>query len=70
LVPDVLPHIGRALPCEFFEIDALDLAPLLLGNLRRRDDVVLRITEVETCRLFFLAATEIGPIDSIWIQRS
>jgi hypothetical protein len=58
------------LPCEFFEIDALDLAPLLLGNLRRRDDVVLRITEVETCRLFFLAATEIGPIDSIWIQRS
>jgi DNA-3-methyladenine glycosylase len=58
LVPDALPHIGRALPREFFEIDALDLANRLLGKLLRRDEVVLRITKVETCLLFFLAATE------------
>ncbi|GJM87014.1 hypothetical protein PR202_ga02925 [Eleusine coracana subsp. coracana] len=49
-VSDALPHIGRALPREFFEIDALDLAPLLLGKLLRRDEVVLRITEVEAYR--------------------
>jgi DNA-3-methyladenine glycosylase len=58
LVPDALPHIGRALPREFFEVDALDLAPRLLGKLLRRDEVVLRITEVE---LVFLAATVIRP---------
>jgi hypothetical protein len=34
------------LPREFFEVDALDLAPRLLGKLLRRDQVVLRITEV------------------------
>ncbi|XP_031737514.1 DNA-3-methyladenine glycosylase isoform X2 [Cucumis sativus] len=33
------------LPKEFFLVDALDLAPRLLGKLIRRDDVVLRITE-------------------------
>ncbi|GJN22438.1 hypothetical protein PR202_gb09998 [Eleusine coracana subsp. coracana] len=49
-VSDALPHIGRALPREFFEIDALDLAPRLLGKLLRRDEVVLRITEVEAYR--------------------
>uniref|UniRef100_A0A0A9HAS3 DNA-3-methyladenine glycosylase II n=1 Tax=Arundo donax TaxID=35708 RepID=A0A0A9HAS3_ARUDO len=49
-VTDALPHIGRALPREFFEVDALDLAPLLLGKLLRRDEVVLRITEVEAYR--------------------
>lgn len=31
---------------EFYLIDALDLAPRLLGKHLRRDDVVLRITEV------------------------
>ncbi|XP_022766838.1 DNA-3-methyladenine glycosylase [Durio zibethinus] len=35
---------------EFFQIDALDLAPRLLGKFLRRDDVVLRITEVEAYR--------------------
>ncbi|XP_066319668.1 DNA-3-methyladenine glycosylase-like isoform X2 [Miscanthus floridulus] len=45
----VLP-VGRALPREFFEVDALDLAPRLLGKLLRCDEVVLRITEVEAYR--------------------
>uniref|UniRef100_A0A453PNZ5 DNA-3-methyladenine glycosylase II n=1 Tax=Aegilops tauschii subsp. strangulata TaxID=200361 RepID=A0A453PNZ5_AEGTS len=46
--PAVSPHspVGAALPREFFEVDALDLAPRLLGKLLRRDQVVLRITEV------------------------
>uniref|UniRef100_A0A453PNP7 Uncharacterized protein n=1 Tax=Aegilops tauschii subsp. strangulata TaxID=200361 RepID=A0A453PNP7_AEGTS len=45
--PAVSPHspVGAALPREFFEVDALDLAPRLLGKLLRRDQVVLRITE-------------------------
>lgn len=34
----------------FYQIDALDLAPLLLGKYLRRDDVVLQITEVEAYR--------------------
>lgn len=34
------------LPRDFFQIDALDLAPRLLGKYLRRDDVVLQITEV------------------------
>lgn len=34
------------LPLHFFQIDALDLAPRLLGKFLRRDDVVLQITEV------------------------
>lgn len=38
------------LPKEFFLVDALNLAPRLLGKLLRRDDVVLRITEVEAYR--------------------
>ena len=42
----VPPPVGRALPRDFFEVDALDLAPRLLGKLLRRDEVVLRITEV------------------------
>uniref|UniRef100_A0A0D9YZ31 DNA-3-methyladenine glycosylase II n=1 Tax=Oryza glumipatula TaxID=40148 RepID=A0A0D9YZ31_9ORYZ len=41
---------GPALPRDFFEVDALDLAPRLLGKLLRRDEVVLRITEVEAYR--------------------
>ncbi|XP_066319624.1 uncharacterized protein [Miscanthus floridulus] len=45
----VLP-VGRALPREFFEVDALDLAPRLLGKLLRCDDVLLRINEVEAYR--------------------
>lgn len=48
-VPAQLP-IGRPLPREFFEVDALDLAPRLLGKLLRRDEVVVRITEVEAYR--------------------
>uniref|UniRef100_M8BJE5 DNA-3-methyladenine glycosylase II n=2 Tax=Aegilops tauschii TaxID=37682 RepID=M8BJE5_AEGTA len=50
--PAVSPHspVGAALPREFFEVDALDLAPRLLGKLLRRDQVVLRITEVEAYR--------------------
>ncbi|XP_020982212.1 DNA-3-methyladenine glycosylase isoform X2 [Arachis duranensis] len=38
------------LPSSFFQIDALDLAPRLLGKFLRRDDVVLQITEVEAYR--------------------
>ncbi|XP_024949058.1 DNA-3-methyladenine glycosylase isoform X2 [Citrus sinensis] len=38
------------LPHHFFQIDALDLAPRLLGKFLRRDDVVLQITEVEAYR--------------------
>lgn len=34
------------LPREFFQIDALDLAPRLLGKFLKRDNVVLQITEV------------------------
>ncbi|KAL2320873.1 hypothetical protein Fmac_029842 [Flemingia macrophylla] len=48
------PHISSAkmktLPQRFFQIDALDLAPRLLGKFLRRDDVVLQITEVEAYR--------------------
>ncbi|KAH9737611.1 3-methyladenine DNA glycosidase [Citrus sinensis] len=38
------------LPHHFFQIDALDLAPRLLGKFLRRDDVLLQITEVEAYR--------------------
>ncbi|KAM0912267.1 hypothetical protein ACQ4PT_012952 [Festuca glaucescens] len=48
-VPSQSPG-GIPLPREFFEVDALDLAPRLLGKLLRRDQVVLRITEVEAYR--------------------
>lgn len=48
-VPAQIP-VARPLPREFFEVDALDLAPRLLGKLLRRDQVVLRITEVEAYR--------------------
>lgn len=48
------PHISfentKPLPREFFQIDALDLAPRLLGEFLRRDHVVLQITEVEAYR--------------------
>lgn len=43
---DAVAPVGRALPRGFFEVDALDLAPRLLGKFLRRDEVVLRITEV------------------------
>ncbi|XP_015581593.1 DNA-3-methyladenine glycosylase isoform X2 [Ricinus communis] len=36
---------SRILPSQFFQIDALDLAPRLLGKFLRRDDVILQITE-------------------------
>ncbi|GFP91660.1 DNA-3-methyladenine glycosylase [Phtheirospermum japonicum] len=35
---------------DFYQIDALDLAPRLLGKHIRKDDVILRITEVEAYR--------------------
>ncbi|CAI9100994.1 OLC1v1038208C1 [Oldenlandia corymbosa var. corymbosa] len=38
------------LASDFYQIDALELAPLLLGKYLRRDDVVLQITEVEAYR--------------------
>ncbi|EEF32021.1 DNA-3-methyladenine glycosylase isoform X1 [Ricinus communis] len=41
---------SRILPSQFFQIDALDLAPRLLGKFLRRDDVILQITEVEAYR--------------------
>lgn len=44
--PDTSPVEMKILPRDFFQIDALDLAPRLLGKFLRRDDVVLRITEV------------------------
>ncbi|CAM8976908.1 unnamed protein product [Rhodiola kirilowii] len=34
----------------FFQVDALELAPRLLGKFLKRDDVVLQITEVEAYR--------------------
>ncbi|KAJ7971428.1 putative DNA-3-methyladenine glycosylase [Quillaja saponaria] len=40
----------QILPAAFFQIDALDLAPRLLGKFLRRDNVVLQITEVEAYR--------------------
>ncbi|PKU80202.1 DNA-3-methyladenine glycosylase [Dendrobium catenatum] len=47
-----LDLLGAAalLPWGFYQIDALDLAPRLLGKLLRRDEVVLQITEVEAYR--------------------
>ncbi|KAJ8646912.1 hypothetical protein MRB53_008660 [Persea americana] len=38
------------LTADFFQIDALDLAPRLLGKFLRRDEVVVQITEVEAYR--------------------
>ncbi|BFG38288.1 hypothetical protein CerSpe_245630 [Prunus speciosa] len=49
-IPDNPPEKMTILPFIFFQIDALDLAPRLLGKLLRRDDVVLQITEVEAYR--------------------
>eukprot|EP01018_Ginkgo_biloba_P005432 Gb_11103 [translate_table: standard] len=40
----------RILGPDFFQCDALELAPRLLGKLLRRDDVILQITEVEAYR--------------------
>ncbi|GMH08214.1 hypothetical protein Nepgr_010054 [Nepenthes gracilis] len=40
----------RILNRDFYQIDALDLAPILLGKFLRRDDVILQITEVEAYR--------------------
>ncbi|ONH95599.1 hypothetical protein PRUPE_7G080200 [Prunus persica] len=49
-IPDNPPEEMTILPFTFFQIDALDLAPRLLGKFLRRDDVVLQITEVEAYR--------------------
>ncbi|XP_029126804.1 DNA-3-methyladenine glycosylase [Cajanus cajan] len=48
--PDIPSPKMKTLPQHFFQIDALDLAPRLLGKFLRRDDVVLQITEVEAYR--------------------
>ncbi|KAL5995423.1 hypothetical protein ACLOJK_025483 [Asimina triloba] len=42
--------VGKILIADFFKVDALDLAPRLLGKFLRREDVVLQITEVEAYR--------------------
>ncbi|GLT88327.1 hypothetical protein SLE2022_063580 [Rubroshorea leprosula] len=49
-ISDPALHKMAVMPLEFFQIDALDLAPRLLGKFLRRDDVVLQITEVEAYR--------------------
>ncbi|KAL3687133.1 hypothetical protein R1sor_013442 [Riccia sorocarpa] len=43
-------EISARLDASFFQCDALELAPKLLGKLLRRDDVIIRITEVEAYR--------------------
>ncbi|KAJ9543792.1 hypothetical protein OSB04_023499 [Centaurea solstitialis] len=48
--PTLLLEKTPILGPEFYQIDALDLAPRLLGKYLRRDDVVLQITEVEAYR--------------------
>jgi len=48
--PVTTPVEMKILPRDFFQIDALELAPRLLGKFLRRDDVVLRITEVRYSR--------------------
>lgn len=48
--PKFLLEKASILGPEFYQIDALDLAPRLLGKYLRRDDVVLQITEVEAYR--------------------
>lgn len=40
----------KLLPADFYDCDALDLAPRLLGKLLRHDDVILQITETEAYR--------------------
>ncbi|KAF3796868.1 DNA-3-methyladenine glycosylase [Nymphaea thermarum] len=49
-IPAAMTGPGAIMGPEFFRMDALDLAPCLLGKLLRRDDVVLQITEVEAYR--------------------
>lgn len=49
-VPSSFLEKWPILTSDFFQIDALDLAPRLLGKYLRRDDVVLQITEVEAYR--------------------
>ncbi|KAF8396038.1 hypothetical protein HHK36_017650 [Tetracentron sinense] len=43
-------HESMILGPDFFQVDALVLAPRLLGKFLRRDEVVLQITEVEAYR--------------------
>ena len=47
-----IPHLGKRcrLPAVFYDQAALTLAPLLLGKLLKRDDVILQITEVNNCQ--------------------
>ncbi|KAF9593092.1 hypothetical protein IFM89_020156 [Coptis chinensis] len=50
--PNPIPFntCSTILHASFFQVDALDLAPRLLGKFLRKDDVVLQITEVEAYR--------------------
>lgn len=61
-VSDLALSFGKysILPPDFFQIDALELAPRLLGKLIRRDDVVLRITEVMALSSVFVSAKMLG----------
>lgn len=52
-IPDILPEKMTILPFSFFQIDALELAPRLLGKFLRREDVVLQITEVMYPSIFY-----------------
>lgn len=52
-IPEIPSPKMTILPYTFFQIDALDLAPRLLGKFLRRDDVVLQITEVVISLLYF-----------------
>lgn len=49
---------------EFFQIDALDLAPRLLGKFLKKDDVVLQITEVVNAFFIFCLFLEIMQEDN------
>lgn len=44
--PTFVLEKSQILGPEFYQIDALDLAPKLLGKYLKKDDVVLQITEV------------------------
>lgn len=46
LLPSTFLEKWPILTSDFYQIDALDLAPRLLGKYLRRDEVVLQITEV------------------------
>jgi DNA-3-methyladenine glycosylase len=69
-IPDLSFDRMTILSPEFCMIDALDLAPRLLGKHLRRDDVVLRITEVTNLdfRLFPEKTLEILSVIPFWLS--